>query len=156
MSGPPRNIQRSQLRLFFLALGWVLPGCATSVDGTVRYQVRGDSISEPLTPTPGDATRGRLIVVSRDGNCLLCHSIPETGERSMGNVAPPLSRVANRLSEGQLRLRVVDPTRVSRDVVMPAYYRVHAPHGVAEPYRGKPILTAQQVEDVVAYLVTLR
>jgi len=74
----------------------------------------------------------------------------------MGNVAPPLSRVATRLSEGQLRLRVVDPTRVNRDVVMPAYYRVHDPHGVAEPYRGKPILTAQQVEDVVAYLLTLR
>jgi sulfur-oxidizing protein SoxX len=156
MSGRLRNIQRSQLRLLFLALCWVLPGCATSVDGTVPYQVRGDSIGQPLTATPGDAARGELIVVSRDGNCLLCHSIPETGERFMGNVAPPLSHVASRLSEGQLRLRVVDPTRVNRDVAMPAYYRVHGSHAVAEPYRGKPILTAQQVEDVVAYLLTLR
>jgi sulfur-oxidizing protein SoxX len=122
----------------------------------VRYQVQGDSISEPLTLTPGDAARGRFLVVSRDGNCLLCHSIPETGERSMGNVGPPLARVANRLSEGQLRLRVVDPTRVNRDVAMPAYYRIPEPDGVAEPYRGKPILTAQQVEDVVTYLLTLR
>jgi sulfur-oxidizing protein SoxX len=84
---------------FFLALCWLLPGCATSGEGTVGYQVQGDSISEPLTPTPGDAARGRVIVVSRDGNCLLCHSIPETGEQSMGNVAPPLSRVASRLAK---------------------------------------------------------
>ena len=98
MSGRLRNVQRSQLRRFFLAFCWVLPGCATSADGTMPYQVRGDSISEPLTPTLGDAARGRLIVVSRDGNCLLCHAIPETGERFMGNVAPPLSHVASRLS----------------------------------------------------------
>jgi sulfur-oxidizing protein SoxX len=156
MAGKLPKIQRSQLRPFFLALWWVLPGCAISTDGTTRYQAQGDSIGEPLTRTPGDAVRGRLVIVSRDGNCLLCHSIPETGEQSMGNVAPPLSRVASRLSEGQLRLRVVDPTRLNRDVAMPAYYRIHNADGVAEPYRGKPILTAQQVEDVVAYLLTLR
>ena len=74
----------------------------------------------------------------------------------MGNVAPQLSHVASRLTEGQLRLRVVDPTRINPDVAMPAYYRIVEPDRVAEPYRGKPILTAQQVEDVVAYLLTLR
>jgi L-cysteine S-thiosulfotransferase len=156
MSGHLPKIQRSQLKRFILTVCWLLSACATATDGMVRYQVEGDSISEPLTLTPGDAVRGRLVMVSRDGNCLLCHSIPETGERFMGNVAPPLSRVASRLTEGQLRLRVVDPTRVNRDVAMPAYYRIVEPDGVAEPYRGKPILTAQQVEDVVAYLLTLR
>ena len=74
----------------------------------------------------------------------------------MGNVAPPLSGVGARLSAGQIRLRVVDPTRLKRDAIMPAYYRVDGLNDVALPYRGKPILTAQQVEDVVAYLVTLR
>jgi sulfur-oxidizing protein SoxX len=73
----------------------------------------------------------------------------------MGSVAPALSRVATRLTDGQLRLRVVDPTRVNREVAMPAYYRIDALDGVAESYRAKPILTAQQVEDVVAYLLTL-
>jgi sulfur-oxidizing protein SoxX len=74
----------------------------------------------------------------------------------MGNVAPPLSGIGSRASAGELRLRIVDPTRVNKDAVMPAYYRVHELDGVAAEYRGKPILTAQQVEDVVAYLLTLR
>jgi sulfur-oxidizing protein SoxX len=156
MSGHFPNIQTSQLKRFILALCCVLSACATPTDRTVRFQVQGDSIREPLTLTAGDAVRGRLVMVSRDGNCLLCHSIPETGERFMGNVAPQLSHVASRLTEGQLRLRVVDPTRINPDVAMPAYYRIVEPDRVAEPYRGKPILTAQQVEDVVAYLLTLR
>jgi L-cysteine S-thiosulfotransferase len=156
MSGHLPKIQTSQLKCFVLAVCSLLSACATPTDGMVRFQVQGDSIREPLTLTGGDAVRGRAVMVSRDGNCLLCHSVPETGERFMGNVAPPLSHVASRLTEGQLRLRVVDPTRINPDVAMPAYYRIVDPAHVAEPYRGKPILTAQQVEDVVAYLLTLR
>ena len=74
----------------------------------------------------------------------------------MGNVAPPLSGVGSRLTPGQLRLRVVDPTRVKPDVAMPAYYRTHSLDTVMQKYRGKPVLSAQQIEDVVAYLATLR
>jgi sulfur-oxidizing protein SoxX len=122
----------------------------------VAYTVAAGAIAEPLTETAGDASRGLAIVAGRDANCLLCHAVPETGERFMGNVGPPLSGVANRLSAGELRLRVVDPTRVDPAVAMPAYYRVHSLDEVAAAYRGKPILTAQQVEDVVAYLLTLR
>ena len=96
------------------------------------------------------------MAVGRDGNCLLCHAITETGERFMGNVAPPLTGVGSRLTPGQIRLRVVDPTRIKPDVAMPAYYRTSALDVVAQPYRDKTILTAQQVEDVVAYLSTLR
>lgn len=95
-------------------------------------------------------------MAGRDANCLLCHAVPESGERFMGNVAPPLSGVGARLSAAQLRLRVVDQSRLNRDTVMPSYYRVSGLNNVAEAYRGKPILTAQQVEDVVAYLQTLR
>ena len=134
----------------------VAAGCAAAPGGLVRDPVAGDAISEPLTAIAGDATRGRGVIAGRDGNCLLCHAVPETGERFMGNVAPPLSRVGARLTEGQLRLRIVDPTRLNRDVAMPAYFRTEALDEVAMPYRGKPILTAQQVEDVVAYLLTLR
>ena len=124
--------------------------------GMVSYQVHEDAIATPLTALAGDAARGRDVIAGREGNCLLCHSVRETGERFMGNVAPPLSGVGARLSAGQIRLRVVDPTRLKRDAVMPAYYRVEGLNDVALPYRGKPLLTAQQVEDVVAYLVTLR
>ena len=134
----------------------VLGACANPPRGMVAYTVTAGAIPEPLTATAGDASRGLAIVAGRDANCLLCHAVPETGERFMGNLAPPLSGVAHRLSAGELRLRVVDPTRVKPDVAMPAYYRVHGLDEVAAAHRGKPILTAQQVEDVVSYLLTLR
>jgi sulfur-oxidizing protein SoxX len=74
----------------------------------------------------------------------------------MGNIGPPLAGVGARLSEGQLRLRIVDSMRLNRDTIMPSYYRVDGLNLVAEAWRGKPVLTAQQVEDTVAYLLTLR
>src|SRR5688572_31132409 len=137
-------------RILMTAL--LVTACATRSGNAPELQVHGDALPEPLTAVPGDPVRGRGIVTGRDANCLLCHSVRETGERFMGNVAPPLSGVGARLSAGQIRLRVVDPTRLKRDAVMPAYYRVDGLNDVALPYRGKPILTAQQVEDVVAYL----
>lgn len=105
---------------------------------------------------PGDARRGHDIVTGRDANCLLCHSIPDPSQRFMGNVAPPLAGVGTRLSAGQIRLRVVDPTLLKPDVAMPAYHRTYDLDRVMEQFRGKPVLTAQQIEDVVAYLTTLR
>lgn len=137
-------------------VGCTLLGCATPQLESVRYSAHGDAIVQPLTTVAGDAVRGREVVTGREGNCLLCHAAPESGERFMGNVAPPLSGVGTRLSSGQLRLRVVDPTLLKRDVAMPAYYRTQKLDIVAEPFRGKPVLTAQQVEDVVTYLGTLR
>jgi len=133
-----------------------LPTVCAASEAPVAYQVQNDSIPRSLTGAPGDAARGRQIVAGRDGNCLLCHSIPETGERHMGNVAPPLSRVGARFGAGQLRLRIADPTRVNPEAAMPSYYRVQGLDSVAAPFRGKTILTAQQLEDVVAYLMTLK
>jgi sulfur-oxidizing protein SoxX len=141
--------------LAILASAWCWAGGCVSAADAPPYRVLKDAIPEPLTAAPGNAVRGREIIAGRDGNCLLCHAIPETGERFMGNVAPPLSRVGARLTAGQIRLRIVDPTLVNRDAVMPAYYRIHGLDRVAEPFRGRPILSAQQVEDVVAYLSTL-
>jgi sulfur-oxidizing protein SoxX len=143
------------LPVLLVGLSGVIAAPAAAAEAAL-YTVRNDTIPQPLAARPGDAARGRTLVAGREGNCLLCHAIPETGERFMGNVAPPLSGVATRLSAGQLRLRVADPTRVNPDAVMPAYYRVHDLDAVAGPYRGKPILNAQQIEDVVAYLLTLR
>jgi len=112
-------------------------------------------VPAPLAAEPGDAARGRSIVVNRDqGGCTLCHEVP--GEARFGNVAPPLAGVGAKLSAGQLRLRVADSSRVNPDTPMPAYYRTDGLTQVAAPYRGKPILAAQQVEDVVAYLATLK
>lgn len=116
-----------------------------------------DTLDTPLTDQPGDAARGRAIVVNRQlGLCLLCHSGPFSEERFQGNMAPDLSGVGARLSEGQMRLRLVDSRRVNPDSIMPAYRRVDGHERVGAAWQGKAILSAQQVEDVVAFLRTLR
>jgi sulfur-oxidizing protein SoxX len=116
----------------------------------------GDSLPRPLTETPGDAARGRAIVANRQvGLCLLCHSGPFPEERFQGNLAPDL-RSSNRLSEGEIRQRIVDSAKVNPATIMPAFHRTEGLERVAPAFAGKPVLTAQQVEDVVAWLVTLR
>lgn len=116
----------------------------------------GDAIDKPLA-TKGDAARGRAIVANRQvGLCLLCHSGPFPEERMMGNLAPSLQGVGARLTEGQLRLRIVDSSKVSPQTIMPPYYRTAGLTHVAQAFKDKPILDAQQVEDVVAFLATLK
>jgi len=120
------------------------------------YRVEGDAIDAPLGALSGDPLRGRAVVSGRDANCLLCHAVPETGARFMGDIAPSLSGVGSRFSDGQLRLRIVDQSRLNPDTVMPSYYKIEGLVRVAPAYRGKPVLTVQQIEDVVAYLKTLK
>jgi sulfur-oxidizing protein SoxX len=116
-----------------------------------------DSIPGSLTGRPGDAVRGRAIVANRTvGLCLLCHSAPIPEERFQGNLAPDLAGAGSRAMPGQLRLRLVDAARLNPDTIMPPYYRVDGLTRVAKNFQGKTILTAQQVEDVVAYLATLK
>ena len=104
----------------------------------------------------GDASRGRDVVMGRDGNCLLCHAVPETGARFMGNLGPPLSGIGARLDAAQLKQRITDPQRLNAESIMPAYARTEGLTQVAKTFRDKPILSAQQIEDTVAYLATLR
>jgi sulfur-oxidizing protein SoxX len=116
-----------------------------------------DAIPESLTGAKGDPTRGRAVVASRQiGLCLLCHSGPFPEERFQGNLAPDLRGAGRRWSEGQLRLRIVDSGRLNPSTIMPAYHRTEGLVRVAPAYRGKPVLSAAQIEDVVAFLTTLR
>lgn len=138
---------------------WRLLGCAAlctaAASPAAGFEVAGDAIPLPLTGEPGQPERGRSIVVNRDlGGCTLCHEVP--GEAPFGNIAPTLAGVGAKFSVGQLRLRVADSTRVNPNTPMPAYYRTEGLTQVAAAYRGKPILSAQQVEDVVAFLTTLK
>ena len=130
-------------------------GCATP-GVLVPFRVQGDGISAPLTTSTPDPARGRALLVSRESNCTLCHAAPETGERFFGTVGPPLSGVGKRLTAAQMRLRIVDPLFFNKESIMPAYYRVDGLNRVAETYRGKPVLNAEQIEDVIAYLLTLQ
>ncbi len=121
------------------------------------YTVNGDAIEAPLGGLQGDAARGRAIVANRQlGLCLLCHSAPISEERFQGTLAPSLAGAGTRSNPGQLRLRLVDPQRLMPGSLMPAYYRVDGLQQVGAAWRGKPLLDAQQIEDVVAWLVTLK
>ena len=147
--------------------GWpLLAACATvaAISGSAlagpdiaSYAVVGDSIPEPLTPVPGDPARGRAIVANRQvGLCLLCHSGPFPEERFHGNLAPDLGGAGSRWNTGQLRLRLVDSRRLNPQSLMPAYHRVAGLERVGTGWKDKPVLSAQQIEDVVAFLATLR
>ena len=103
------------------------------------------------------AARGRAIVANRSvGLCLLCHSAPISEERFQGTLSPSLAGAGTRWSVGQLRLRIVDGARLNPDTIMPPYYRTAGLQRVAKAFEGKTILTAEQIEDVVAYLATLK
>lgn len=141
--------------LAWLVVCGAAAGCAVPAPGQLAsYSVTGDAIVAPLTAEAGDSERGRKVFAGRDGNCFLCHTVP--GGRFMGNLASPLGGVGARLNEGQLRLRIVDPMRLNRDTIMPSYFRTDGLNQVAAAWRGKPLLTAQEIEDIVAYLRTLR
>jgi L-cysteine S-thiosulfotransferase len=118
---------------------------------------RADELPASLTGVKGDPSRGRAIVANRQlGLCLLCHSAPIPEERFQGNLAPDLRGVGARLPEGEIRLRLIDPARANPQTIMPAYFKTEGLNRVAPSYRGKPVLSAEQIEDVVAYLVTLK
>jgi len=121
------------------------------------FTISGDEITASLTGSEGDARRGRVIVTNRQlGLCLLCHPGPFADEGFQGNLAPDLAGVGRRWTRGQLRLRIVDASRINPSTIMPPYYRVEGLERVAPAWRGRPILTAEQIEDVVAFLTTLR
>ena len=133
---------------------WVV---ARAEEGLRPYTVVGDAIPDSLTGSPGDPVRGKAIVTSRQtGLCLLCHSAPLPEEKFQGTIGPDLKGSGSRYSEGELRMRMDDSRRLNPDTIMPSYYRLERLERVAPAFRGKTVLSAEQIEDVVAFLKTLR
>ncbi len=150
-------------RRWCVALTLAAAACAPAAwaQGNLSFVVSGDAAPVALTDTPGDPARGRAIVANRQvGLCLLCHTGPFPEERFQGNLAPDLSGAGARWSEGQLRLRIIDARLSNPQTIMPPYYRSDpqsdAANRVSAAWQGKPVLAAQQIEDVVAFLRTLK
>lgn len=149
------------MRLLFMALAISVGGILVAGQAIgapmVAYRVVDGGIPIALTEQPGDATRGRDIATNRQvGLCQLCHQVPGSTDRFQGDIATHLSGAGTRWTASQLRLRMVDSRRVNADSVMPAYFKIDALHRVGASWRDQPILNAQQVEDVVAWLVSLK
>ena len=150
--GSTRSRRKPSAKAAFLAAAIVV-----AAPGLRPYTIVGDAIPASLTGAAGDPAHGRAVILDRRlGACLLCHTGPFPEEKFQGTLAPDLSGAGLRWSEGQLRLRLVDATRLDPQTIMPPYYRVDGLTRVDERWRGKPILTAEQIEDMVAFLSTLR
>ena len=123
-----------------------------------EWQVKDYAINEPLGGLTGNPEQGRAIAGDQHrGNCLACHKLPIPEEKFFGNLGPPLTGIASRQSVGMIRLHVVDQSRFNPETVMPGYYRPPQQlHRVARGLEGRTWLTAQEIEDVVAYLATLK
>ncbi len=142
-------------RLWFAVSAGALP-CVTHAQALRHYVVVGDAILASLTGAPGDAAHGRALIVDRSSTCILCHSGPFPEQKFQGDLAPNLTGAGSRWSEGQLRLRLVDAARFNPATIMPSFYRVDGLDRVGAAWHDRPILSAEQIEDIVAYLVTLR
>ncbi|WP_183713414.1 sulfur oxidation c-type cytochrome SoxX [Bradyrhizobium sp. ERR14] len=139
----------------FIAASLALSSLAKA-DELAPYKIVGEGIPASLTGAPGDAVRGRALVLARTTTCILCHSGPFPETRFQGDLAPDLAGAGNRWSVSQLRLRLVDAARFNPDTIMPSYYRNGDLVRVGRNFAGKPILSAAEIEDIVAFLATLR
>jgi L-cysteine S-thiosulfotransferase len=139
-----------------IAAGTLASSVAAPAQPLAPYAISGDGIADSLTGASGDAARGRALVAERSSTCILCHSAPLPEVRFQGDLAPSLAGAGSRWSVPQLRLRLVDATRLNPATIMPSYYRVDGLERVGRNWQGKPILSAEQIEDIVAYLATLR
>jgi sulfur-oxidizing protein SoxX len=150
----------SILAAFAAVIGIAAGSVASAQDSMelVKFMIDDESsIAQSLTGKPGDATAGRAAAINRkQGNCLACHVMPIPEQPFHGQIGPDLAGIADRYTEGELRLRVVDSKVINPDSFMPAFYRNTGYHRVLKKFQGKTILSAEQVEDIVAYLMTLK
>ena len=124
----------------------------------VSYKIVDESsIPKSLTGKPGNSKKGRKLAVHRKkGNCLACHKMPIPEQQFHGEIGPDLAGVGSRYSAGELRLLIVNPKVVNEDTIMPAFYKNTGFNAVLKKFKGKTVISAQDVEDIIAYLLTLK
>jgi sulfur-oxidizing protein SoxX len=146
----------------FLALG--IGAAAAEEVAPTAVSFTDGAVSVSLTGVVGDPANGRQIMNKGSGNCVACHEVTALAEFPFhGNIGPSLDGVADRWSEEELRGIVTNAKEMFPDSIMPSFYRTEGYTRPGKAFTGKalegpvePLLTAQQVEDVVAFLLTLK
>ncbi len=142
---------------FLIGLGLAVSSNVQAAEFDLAKVKVGDGVPKSITGKSGDAKKGRKTAINRKkGNCLACHTLPAPEQADHGNIGPSLSDVASRMSAAEIRLRLIDPKIVNPDTIMPSFYRKKGFHRVQKKWQGKTILQAQDIEDIVAYLMTLK
>ena len=162
------HMQQAQLAILAALLGVIFNGVATAADPAAaglppvepycHWEHTNLMIDRPLCGLQGDAKRGRAIATDGNrGNCVACHNMPFGDVEGYGTIGPSLAGIGGRYPEGYIRLRVVDTKSFNPASIMPGYYRDPAKiHRPATPLKGRTFLTAQEVEDVIAFLMTMK
>ena len=137
--------------------GWAFNTNAIAAEKMVKFVMKDGAIAKSLTGKPGNAVNGRKLAINRKlGNCLACHVLPIPEQAFHGLIGPELNGGASRLSEGEIRMRIVNPKMANPDTIMPAFYKNEGFERVLKKFKGKTMLSASQVEDLVAYTMTLK
>jgi sulfur-oxidizing protein SoxX len=141
-----------------MRIGWMCVAALVAAGGAsaqvADFKIEGDGIPKSLTGKPGVAMRGKALLAKREAaNCLECHSIKDRELGAGGTKGPALDGIGAVLTPAQLRMSIVDISMVLPKTAMPSF---HKEEGAATKQQGKPRLSAQDVEDVVAYLSSLR
>ena len=156
-TGSRPSRRRFSVRTLLASVVGLLFAASAGANELRPFAISGDAIAQPLTGAAGDAARGRAIVADRQkGLCLLCHAGPFPEQRFQGTLAPDLRGAGARWSEAQLRLRIVDSGKLNPATIMPSYYRIEGLTRVGSAWQNKPVLTAEEIEDMIAFLVTLK
>lgn len=149
------TLRSRHVGLLIGTLTLILTAAAAHAD-CATFEIVGDGIPVPLSQQRADPEAGRQVAADRQrGDCSICHRLPLPNARFHGNVGPDLTTIGARLTQPQIRLRVVANRALNPESVMPDYCMSRDRHRVAEPFEGKPILTAREIEDIVAWLGTL-
>lgn len=136
-------------RILLIILCHLVAGC--SVQGA--HEITGDTIQIALTDEVPNVERGKALFSQRgDAHCVLCHKHQNVDVEFQGDLGPDLSRLANRLTAAQMRFRIVDYDLVKPGTTMPSYYRTDNLTNVDPKFRGKTVLTALEIEDIIAFL----
>ena len=141
---------------FFFIINFFLGICRADTNKFFEIDKKNFLAVKIIEDLKGNKEKGKKIFISRKVNCLSCHEAPIIEEKFQGNFGPSLSGIGSRYNKEELRLRVIDAKSINPDSIMPSYFKKIKFERTPAIFFNKPILSAQEVEDLVEYLYSLK